>query len=53
MRNFLPFKTPKRLKEWDNIETSESNKAPSLPIGCNPGRRQRKMTTGNSRTHNI
>jgi hypothetical protein len=36
--------------EWDNIETSESNKASSLPIGWSLGRRQRKMTTGNSRT---
>jgi hypothetical protein len=35
---------------WDNIETSESNKAPSQPIRWNPGRWQWKMTTDNSRT---
>jgi hypothetical protein len=34
----------------DNIEAVESSKALSQPIGWNPGRRQRKMTTDNSRT---
>jgi hypothetical protein len=31
-------------------ETSESNKAPSQPIGWNPARRQWKIITNNSRT---
>jgi hypothetical protein len=42
MRNFTPLKTPGKPKEWD--------KAPSQPIGWNPGRRQWKMITDNSRT---
>jgi hypothetical protein len=50
MRNFPPLKTPRRRKEWDNIERSESNKAPNQPIGWNPKRRQWKMTTDDSRT---
>jgi hypothetical protein len=49
-QNFPPLKTPRRRKEWDDIETSERNKAPNQPIGWNPGRRQSKMTTDNSRT---
>jgi hypothetical protein len=32
------------------METNESSKAPSKRIGWNPGRRQWKMTTDNSRT---
>jgi hypothetical protein len=32
MRNFPPLKTPRRRKEWDNIQTGESNKAPRQPI---------------------
>jgi hypothetical protein len=50
MRNLPLLKTPRRRKEWDNIETSESNIAPSQPIGWNPVRRKRKMTMDNSRT---
>jgi hypothetical protein len=51
MKNFPLFKTPRRRKQWENIKTSESsNNAPSQPIGWNPGRRQWKMTTDNSRT---
>jgi hypothetical protein len=50
MRNFPLLKTPRRRQEWDNNETRESNKAPSQPIGWYPERRQRKMTTDNSRT---
>jgi hypothetical protein len=50
MRNFPPLKTPRRRKEWDNIERSGSNEGPSQPIGWKPGRGQRKRTTGNSRT---
>jgi hypothetical protein len=51
MKNLRPLKTPRRRKEWENIETSESsNKAPSQPIGWNPGRKQWKMTMDNSRT---
>jgi hypothetical protein len=50
MRNFPPLRTPRRRKEWDNTETNESNKAPSQQVGWNPGRRQWKMTTDNSRT---
>jgi U3 small nucleolar RNA-associated protein 14 len=50
MRKFAPLKTPGRRREGDNIETSESNEAPNQPIGWNPGRRQWKMTTNNSRT---
>jgi hypothetical protein len=34
----------------DNIETIESSKVLSQPIGWNPGRRQCKMATDNSRT---
>jgi hypothetical protein len=36
--------------EWDDVETSESRKPPSQPIGWNPGSRQWKMTMDNSRT---
>jgi hypothetical protein len=36
--------------EWDNIETSESNKALSQLIGWNPRRGQWKMITDSSRT---
>jgi hypothetical protein len=50
MRNFPFLKTPRRRKECDNIEASESNKSPSQPIGWNPGRRQAKMTVDNSKT---
>jgi hypothetical protein len=50
MRNFPLLKTPRRQREWDNIETSESSKAPSQLIEWNPGREQWKMITGNSRT---
>jgi hypothetical protein len=50
MRNFLFLKTPRRRKEWNNIEASESNKFPSQPIGWNPGRRQWKMTMDISKT---
>jgi hypothetical protein len=39
----------KKKKGGDNIEASENNKAPSQPIGWNPGRRQWKMTTDKSR----
>jgi hypothetical protein len=49
MRNFPLLKTPRRRREWDYIETSESSKAPSQSIGWNPGRGQRKMITGNSK----
>jgi hypothetical protein len=49
MRHFPPLKTPRR-RVCNNIETSESNKAPSLPIGLNTGRRQWKMTMDNSKT---
>jgi hypothetical protein len=37
------------VREWDNIETSESSKAPSQPIGWNPGGGQRKMITESSK----
>jgi hypothetical protein len=52
MRNFPLLKTPRRRRrrEWDNIETSESSKAQSQPIGWNPGRGQWKMITDNSKT---
>jgi hypothetical protein len=50
MRNFPPLKTPRRRKEWDNIETSESNETPSQPIEWNPKRRQWKMAWDESRT---
>jgi hypothetical protein len=50
MWNFPHLKMPRRRREWDNIEASESNKAPSQPIGWNPGRRQWKMNTNNSMT---
>jgi hypothetical protein len=49
MGNFPPLKTPRRQK-GDNIETSESDKAPSQLIGWNLGRGQWKMTMNNSRT---
>jgi U3 small nucleolar RNA-associated protein 14 len=49
MRNFPPLKTPRRRREWDNIETSESNEAPGQTIGWNTGRGQWKMITDNSR----
>jgi hypothetical protein len=51
MTNFPPLKTPRRKRrEWDNIETSESNKSPNQPSACNPGRLQREMNMDNSRT---
>jgi hypothetical protein len=50
MRNFPILKTPRRRRVWYNIERSESSKAPSQPIGWNPGRRQWRMTTDTSRT---
>jgi hypothetical protein len=51
MRNFLPLKTSRRrTREWNNTETSDSNKASSQPIGWNPRSRQWKMTTDNRRT---
>jgi hypothetical protein len=50
MRNFPPLKMPRRRREWDNIETSESNKSPNQPSAWNPGRIQWKMNTDNSRT---
>jgi hypothetical protein len=50
VRNFPFLKTPRRRKEWDNIEASESHKSPSQPIGWNPGRRQWKKTMDNSKT---
>jgi hypothetical protein len=51
MKNFPTLKTPGSWKEWENIEKSESsNEASSQPIGWNPGRRQWKMTTDNSKT---
>jgi hypothetical protein len=42
--------TPRRRREWDNVETSESSKTPSQPIGWNPVRGQWKMITDNSKT---
>jgi hypothetical protein len=50
MSNFPILKTPRRLRVWDNTETIESNKDLSQPTEWNPGGRQRKMTTNNSRT---
>jgi hypothetical protein len=50
MRNIPPLKMPRKRKEWDNTETSESNKAPSQPTGWNLERRQWKINTDNSRT---
>jgi hypothetical protein len=50
MRIFHLLKTPRRRREWGNIETSESSKAQSQPIGWNPGRGQWKMITDNSKT---
>jgi hypothetical protein len=50
MRNIPPLKMPRKRKEWDNIETRESNKALSQAIGWNLGRRQCKMTVDSSRT---
>jgi hypothetical protein len=50
MRNFPLLKTPRRRRECDNIETSESNKSLNQPSVWNPGRGQWKMTTDNSRT---
>jgi hypothetical protein len=52
MRNSPPplFKTPRRRRKWDNIQRSESIKAPRKQIRGNPGRRQRKITTDNSGT---
>jgi hypothetical protein len=47
VRNFPLLKTPRRQREW---ETSEISKAPSQPIGWNPGRGQWKMITDNSKT---
>jgi hypothetical protein len=49
MSNFPILKMPRRLRAWDNTETSESNKAQSQQIGWNSGRWQWKMTTDNSR----
>jgi hypothetical protein len=48
MMAILGRKMPRRQREWDNIEASESNKAPSQPTGWNPGQRQRKMTMDNN-----
>jgi hypothetical protein len=45
MRNFPLLKTPRRRREWNNIETSESSKAQSQPIGG-----QWKLITDNSKT---
>jgi hypothetical protein len=45
-----PLKTPRRQREWDNIETNESNKSPNQPSAWNPRRVQWKMNTDNSRT---
>jgi hypothetical protein len=50
MRKFPPVKMPGGRKEWDNIATSESNKAPNQPMGWNPGKKQWEITTDNSRT---
>jgi hypothetical protein len=50
MRNSHLLKTPRRRREWDNIETSESNKAQRQPIGWNPGRGKWKMIMDNRRT---
>jgi hypothetical protein len=49
-RNVTLLKTPRKQREWDNIETNEISNAPSQPIGWNPGRRQWKMIMDNSRT---
>jgi hypothetical protein len=50
MRNFPILKTSIRRREWDNIETSESSKAPSQLIGWNLGRGLWKMITDNSKS---
>jgi hypothetical protein len=50
MTNFPLLNTPRRRREWDNIAPSESSKAPSQPIGWNPGREQGKIITNNSKT---
>jgi hypothetical protein len=50
MRNFSLLKTPRKRREWDNIETSERVKAPSQPIRWSPGRGQRKLIMDNSKT---
>jgi hypothetical protein len=50
MRNFPTLKMPRKPRECSNIQTTESNKAPSQPIGWNPGRMHRKTTMDESRT---
>jgi hypothetical protein len=50
MRNFPPLRTPRRRREWDNIETSESNKSLNQPSVWKSGRGQWKMITDHGRT---
>jgi hypothetical protein len=38
MRNFPLLKTPRRRREWDDIETSESNKSLNQQSAWNPER---------------